>query len=244
MIRIRNLKVGFGDQVVLDGIDLDIRENETTVVVGSSGSGKTVLMKTIEGLFHPWEGEILIDGENLFTLDRRGKKRVRQKLSMLFQGAALLDSMNVFQNVALPMVEHSKLSSEEIEALVQEKLTLVGLPDVNDKMPSELSGGMKKRVGLARAIIREPKYIIYDEPTTGLDPIIATDIVGLIHKLNKTLEITSIVITHDLYCIEQVAERVVMLHAGKIVFDGSHEEFKSSGIPEVITFRTIQKVDC
>ncbi len=240
MIEVRDLTIGFGDTPVLDGISLAIKESETTVIVGASGSGKTVLMKTIEGLFHPWKGEILIDDENFFNLDRRGKKRVRQKLSMLFQGAALLDSMNVFQNIALPLVEHSKLSHEEIEQKVHEKLTLVGLADIDSRMPAELSGGMKKRVGLARAIIREPKYIIYDEPTTGLDPIIATEIVALIKKLRQTLNITSIVITHDLYCIDQVAERVVMLHEGHIVFDGTYEQFKSSKVPEVVRFLTIQ----
>ncbi len=240
MIEIRNLSVGFGDRPVLDGISFDIRENETTVIVGASGSGKTVLMKTIEGLFQPWSGSILIDGENFFELDRKGRKQLRQKLSMLFQGAALLDSMNAFQNIALPLVEHSSLSDDEIERLVHEKLDLVGLRDVDSKMPSELSGGMRKRVGLARAIIREPKYIIYDEPTTGLDPIIATEIVSLIRKLEQSLKITSIVITHDLYCIDRIAERVVMLHEGHIAFDGTYDEFKSSDKPAVVRFRTIQ----
>ena len=240
MIEIRNLSVGFGDRPVLDGISFDIRENETTVVVGASGSGKTVLMKTIEGLFQPWAGTILIDGENFFELDRKGRKQMRQKLSMLFQGAALLDSMNAFQNIALPLVEHSSLSDDYVQRLVHEKLDLVGLRDVDSKMPSELSGGMRKRVGLARAIIREPKYIIYDEPTTGLDPIIATEIVSLIRKLEQSLKITSIVITHDLYCIDRIAERVIMLHEGHIAFDGTYDEFKSSDKPEVVRFRTIQ----
>ncbi len=241
MIEIRNLSIGFQDIPVLKGLSFDIRENETTVIVGASGSGKTVLMKTIEGLYQPWSGEILIDGENFFVLDRKGRKNLRQKLSMLFQGAALLDSMNVYQNIALPLIEHSDLSEEEIERLVHEKLDLVGLQDVDSRLPSELSGGMKKRVGLARAIIREPKYIIYDEPTTGLDPIIATEIVSLIRKLEQTLKITSIVITHDLYCIDRIAERVIMLHDGHVAFDGTYEQFKSSDTPEVVRFRTIQE---
>jgi phospholipid/cholesterol/gamma-HCH transport system ATP-binding protein len=225
VIEIKGLTISFDGETVLENIDLDIRKNEITTIVGQSGCGKSVLMKTIEGLINPETGTVLVDGKNIFSLSRKELNSSRRKLAMLFQGAALLDSLNVYQNVALPLMEHSKLSEDKILVLVTDKLKLLGLIDILDKMPSELSGGMKKRVALARAIITQPEYIIYDEPTTGLDPIIAAEIVELILKLHNNFAVTSIIITHDLNCIRKIKGRIAMIHDKKIVFDGTYNDF-------------------
>jgi len=225
MIEIKNLSVSFSEQEILKNINLTIRENQITIVVGQSGTGKSVLMKCIEGLIEPVEGSIIIDEVDLFTLNKQELNETRKKMAMLFQGSALLDSLNVYQNVALPLIEHTDLSEGAILKEVKEKLELVGLKDVLTKMPSELSGGMKKRVALARAIILKPKYIIYDEPTTGLDPIIAEEISTLILKLQKQYDIASIIITHDMNCIRKIKGNVAMIHDKKIVFDGTFNDF-------------------
>ncbi len=225
MIEIIGLTINFDGETVLENIDLDIRKNEITTIVGQSGCGKSVLMKTIEGLIIPETGTVLVDESNIFSLSRKELNSTRRKLAMLFQGAALLDSLNVYQNVALPLMEHSKLAEDNILALFKVKLKLLGLLDVLDKLPSELSGGMKKRVALARAIIMQPEYIIYDEPTTGLDPIIAAEIIELILKLHNNFSITSIIITHDLNCIRKIKGRIAMIHDKKIVFDGTYSDF-------------------
>lgn len=225
MIEIKGLTISFDGETVLENIDLDIRKNEITTIVGQSGCGKSVLMKTIEGLITPETGTVSVDGNNIFSLSRKELNSTRRKLAMLFQGAALLDSLNVYQNIALPLMEHSKLSEDKILVLVTDKLKLLGLIDVLDKMPSELSGGMKKRVALARAIIMQPEYIIYDEPTTGLDPIIANEIIELILKLHNNFAVTSIIITHDLNCIRKIKGRIAMIHEKKIVFDGTYNDF-------------------
>ena len=236
MIEIKDLTISFDDKIVLDNINLNIRKGEMTTIVGQSGCGKSVLMKAIEALIIPRSGEILIDGTDLFSLSRKELNLTRRKITMLFQGAALLDSLNVYQNVALPLKEHTKLSEKEILKLVEEKLELVGLIDLHKKMPSELSGGMKKRVALARAIILQPDYIIYDEPTTGLDPIIAEEITQLMLKLHNNYEVTSIIITHDRGCIGKVMGNIAMIHNKKIVFDGKYEEFINSDLEIVKNF--------
>ena len=236
MIEIKDLTISFDDKIVLDSINLNIRKNEMTTIVGQSGCGKSVLMKAIEALIIPRSGEILIDGTDLFSLSRKELNLTRRKITMLFQGAALLDSLNVYQNVALPLKEHTNLSEKEILKLVEEKLELVGLIDLHKKMPSELSGGMKKRVALARAIILQPDYIIYDEPTTGLDPIIAEEITQLMLKLHNNYEVTSIIITHDRGCIGKVKGNIAMIHNKKIVFDGKYEEFINSDLEIVKNF--------
>ncbi len=225
MIEIKDLTIKFGDQVILEKINLNILENQITIIVGQSGTGKSVLMKCIEGLIQPAEGSITIDDKNLSTLNKQQLNAVRKNMAMLFQGSALLDSLNVYQNVALPLIEHTDLSEDTILNEVTEKLELVGLKDILTKMPSELSGGMKKRVALARAIILQPKYIIYDEPTTGLDPIIADDISTLILKLHSQYDIASIIITHDLDCIRKIKGNIAMIHDKKIVFDGTFADF-------------------
>ena len=239
MIKIKNLTVSFENETVLENINLTIPENEITVIVGESGCGKTVLMKTVEGLFQPDSGEILIDEIDIFSRKRKELQKIRQKMAMLFQSSALLDSYNVFQNVALPLFEHTKKSEKEITQIVKEKLKLVGLENILTKMPSELSGGMKKRVALARAIILQPKYMIYDEPTTGLDPSISSEITGLILKMQRTLKITSIVVTHDLDCIDKIANRIIMLHQKKIIFDGKYDDFKNANQKEIRKFLRI-----
>lgn len=225
MIKIKDLTINFDEHIVLQDIDLQIPKHKITSIVGQSGCGKTVLVKAIEGLIKPRKGSILIDEEELSQQNREGLKRIRRKIAMLFQGAALLDSLNVFQNVALPLIEHSQLSYPQIVEAVKNKLELVGLAGIYEKMPDELSGGMKKRVALARAIILQPEYIIYDEPTTGLDPIIAEEITQLILKLHQNYKITSIVISHDLNCIRKLQSRLAMIHDKKIIFDGEFADF-------------------
>ena len=225
MIEIKNLSISFSDQEILKNINFTISENKITIIVGQSGTGKSVLMKCIEGLIEPDEGSIIIDEKNIYTLNKPELNEIRKKMAMLFQGSALLDSLNVYQNVALPLIEHTELSEAEILEEVTDKLELVGLKDVLTKMPSELSGGMKKRVALARAIILKPKYIIYDEPTTGLDPIIANEISNLILKLQDQYNIASIIITHVMDCIRKIKGHIMMIHEKKIVFDGTYSDF-------------------
>ena len=225
MIEIKNPSISFSDQEILKNINFTISENKITIIVGQSGTGKSVLMKCIEGLIEPDEGSIIIDEKNIYTLNKPELNETRKMMAMLFQGSALLDSLNVYQNVALPLIEHTELSEAEILEEVTDKLELVGLKDVLTKMPSELSGGMKKRVALARAIILKPKYIIYDEPTTGLDPIIANEISNLILKLQDQYNIASVIITHDMDCIRKIKGHIMMIHEKKIVFDGTYSDF-------------------
>ncbi|MDP8210443.1 MAG: ATP-binding cassette domain-containing protein [Candidatus Stygibacter australis] len=227
MIQIKNVSISFDKQVVLENISFDINDKETILVVGQSGCGKSVLMKIIAGLLIPDSGKVIIDGKQLVESSKPDAIKIRQNLAMLFQGSALLDSMNVFQNVALPLFEHTKLSHQEIEKLVKEKLALVGLTDILHRMPAELSGGMKKRVAFARAIITNPQYIIYDEPTTGLDPVMASEIISLISKLHHTHSTATVIVTHDLYCIEKISGRIVMLADNNIIFDGNYNNYKN-----------------
>ena len=228
MIQIKDVSISFDQQPVLENISFDINNNETILVVGQSGCGKSVLMKIIAGLLIPDRGSVIIEGRQLTKSNKKDAIKIRQNLAMLFQGSALLDSMNVFQNVSLPLFEHTKLTHQEIEKLVKEKLSLVGLTDILHRMPAELSGGMKKRVAFARAIITNPQYIIYDEPTTGLDPVIASEIINLISKLHHTHSTTTVIVTHDLYCIKQISGRIVMLADKNIIFDGSYDDYKNA----------------
>ncbi len=243
MIEIKNLTVGFGDMIVLDEVTLTIPNHKTTVIIGRSGSGKSVLMKTVEGLFHPMQGQVFIDGVDIHAVKDDELFNTRRLLAMLFQGAALFDSLNVFQNVALPLVEHTNKKLDEINLLVEEKLHMVGLSGIMDKMPSELSGGMRKRIALARAIILEPEYVIYDEPTTGLDPVSATEIIDLIISLQEKCNVTSIIITHDLDCIRRTGEHIAMLHGSKLIFTGTYAEIIKSSIPEVRAFFNSNNVE-
>ncbi|MFL5247815.1 MAG: ABC transporter ATP-binding protein, partial [Myxococcales bacterium] len=192
MIDVRDLYKSFGGNQVLKGIDIQMMPGTTTVVLGGSGSGKTVLMKHIMGLFKPDKGEVIVDGENISTMDRQELSRFRTRMGMVFQSAALFDSMTVGDNVAFPLREHTKLSEEEIREKVKDKLAIVDLIGVEEKFPAELSGGMRKRVGLARAIIRDPKIVLYDEPTTGLDPLTTESVDDMIIGARQKLGVTSV----------------------------------------------------
>lgn len=239
MIEIQRLKKSFKKQVVLNGLDLVVPKGKITVIIGPSGCGKTVLLRHIIGLIHPDEGTVVVDGVDITSLDVKDLTEFRRRFGMLFQNAALFDSLTVFENVAFPLVESMRGRREKvgnIKQLVEDKLRLVGLPDISHKMPSELSGGMKKRVGLARAIILEPSIMLYDEPTTGLDPIMAIAIDNLILSMQRKLNITSIVISHDLNSSVRVADQVSMLHGGKIIESAPPPAFMRSANPVVRDF--------
>jgi phospholipid/cholesterol/gamma-HCH transport system ATP-binding protein len=235
-IRVTNLHKSFGEKHVLKGCDLEVREGESMVVIGGSGSGKTVLIKCIIGLIQPDRGEIYIDQQEITALNERRMNEIRKKFGMLFQGGALFDSMRIWENVGFGLRQHTHLNHEEIRRVVSEKLRLVGLKDIEDLMPSELSGGMKKRVSLARAIAMEPEILLYDEPTTGLDPIMADAINELIVQMRERLKVTSVAITHDMKSAYQIADRIAMLYQGKIVEVGTPEEIRNSSNPIVQQF--------
>ena len=226
MLKIKNLSIKFENEYILENLSLDIEENISTIIAGKSGSGKSVLVHCIERLLSPEKGEIILDGQNIFSLSNKEMKELRKtKLTMLFQNSALFDSYNVYQNIAFPLFEHTKFPEKIILEKVKESLELVGLSNVLSKMPSELSGGMQKRVALARAIILKPKYIIYDEPTTGLDSQTSNDIINLINKIKTSGNFTSIIITHDLNCIEKTADKVALLENKKIAYYGDKETY-------------------
>ncbi len=236
IISLKNIHKRFGMQVVLDGISLDVEAGSCLVVLGPSGTGKSVLLKHLVGLLKPDRGQVYFEGQRIDELSERQMVEVRRNFGFLFQMSALFDSSNNIDNVAFPLVEHTQLPAEEIRAIAQQKLEMVGLPDVALKMPAELSGGMKKRVALARAIAMNPKVILYDEPTTGLDPIRSDVINELILKLQRELQVTSIVVTHDMNSAFKVADRIVMLHEGKIRFDGNQDEIQKYPDPVVKRF--------
>ncbi len=249
VIDIQGLKKAFGGRPVLCGVDLEVPEGKTVVVLGLSGSGKSTLLKHIIGLLKPDEGRILLEGTDLCCLTPRELEAIRWRFGMVFQNAALLQSLSVGDNVALPLVERRRMmhrserlehaeeiSDDAIRARVSEKLTLVGLGGAEEKMPSELSGGMRKRAGLARAIVHEPKLLLYDEPTTGLDPIIANHVDDLIIRMREKLGVSSIVISHDIEGAMRVADTVALLHEGVIIERGSPEEVSASADPTVRQF--------
>ncbi len=236
MISVRDLYKSFGDHHVLCGVNLDVEEGTTCVILGGSGSGKTVLMKHIIGLLKPDRGQVFVDGEDVVPLNDLELERVRRKFGMVFQGAALFDSMTVGENVAFPLREHSKLSESEMRKRVEEKLAIVGLHEVADKFPAELSGGMRKRVGLARAIVRDPKIVLYDEPTTGLDPITTDYVDEMILTAKVKLGVTSLVISHDVASSFKVADQIAFLSDGKIVAHSPPAELRASTHPVVKLF--------
>lgn len=236
MIQLKNLHKNFAGQKVLDGVNLDIPEGTITVILGRSGTGKSVLLKHIIGLLRADSGQVLIDNKDLMNMSDFELYECRKKFGMLFQNAALFDSLNVFENVAFPLREHSKFSEAEIADLVKEKLALVGLFNVDHKMPSELSGGMRKRVGLARAIALSPKIILYDEPTTGLDPLMTDSVNHLILETQKKLNVTSVVISHDIESTFFLADKIAMLYEGKIIEQSPPDEFRKSTHPFVKQF--------
>ncbi len=229
MIHIENLWKCFGDKEVLRGLNLHIPRGETSIVIGRSGCGKSVLLKLVTGLMKPDGGEIRIDGEEISNL--KDLNRIRRKIGMLFQSAALFDSMTVEENVGFMLSQHSSLSKREIEGIVAEKLHLVDLDGVQRLKPAELSGGMRKRVGLARAIAYNPEVILYDEPTTGLDPITGSEINRLIQDLHAKLKVTSVVVTHDMDSAFSVGTRMAMIHAGQVIASGSLAEIQKIDNP-------------
>ena len=228
MIDIYGLSKSFDDHKVLDHVDLTIQTGETMVIIGRSGCGKSVLLKHIIRLLKPDEGQVTIDGADVTQLSGRALDELRLKFGMLFQNAALFDSMTVFENVAFPLQEHTTLTPEAIRQRVQECLQLVGLEGVDERFPSELSGGMRKRVGLARALAMSPQIVLYDEPTTGVDPIMGDIINDLIIALRDRLKVTSVVVTHDMRSADKVADRIAMLYNGGIVEVGSPQQIRDS----------------
>lgn len=228
MIEIKGLCKSFKGVPVLNGLDLVIEDDQTMTVIGPSGCGKSVLLKHILGLLHPDSGSIIIDGEDITHYSEKQFYHVREKFGMLFQAAALFESLTVLDNVGLWLKEHTKTPEGEIQAKAEKILGMVGLRQIGDKRPSELSGGMKKRVGLARAIVNDPRYVLYDEPTTGLDPIMSDIITDLILNVRKELKNTAVVVTHDMASVYKVADRIAMMHQGKIVFLGTPEEIKNT----------------
>jgi phospholipid/cholesterol/gamma-HCH transport system ATP-binding protein len=238
MITLRNVHKSFGSQKVLDGLDLDIPDGKITAIIGPSGEGKSVLIKHLIGLLQPDSGQIEVDGESILDLRRSELNRIREKFGMLFQNVALFDSMTVFENVAFPLEEKTKLSKEEIRAKVLTALEDVGLKNIEHKYPDELSGGMKKRVGLARAVVLSPKIILFDEPTTGLDPIIKRAIHQLIKDTHAKFGFTAVVVSHEIPEIFDVAQNVAMLFRGKILQHGTPDDIKNSTHPAIRQFIT------
>lgn len=237
MIEIVDLHKTFGENKVLTGINLTVPAGSTCVILGGSGSGKTVLMKHMIGLLRPDSGQVIIDGEDIVPLGVDGLQRVRNKFGMVFQAAALFDSMTVFENVAFPLREHTRLSEDELHAKVREKLDLMGLRrEVESKFPSDLSGGMRKRVGLARAVVLDPKIVLYDEPTTGLDPITTDYVDEMILAAQKGLGVTSVVISHDISSAFNVADQIAFLSKGVIVANGPPAQLRESEHPAVKVF--------
>lgn len=235
-IKLVDVHKSFGQKKVLTGVNLEIYESETIVVIGQSGSGKSVLLKHIIGLMKPDRGHIYVDGQDITVLSEEERMKMSRKFGMLFQGAALFDSLNVAENVAFGLRRHTSLSENEIREVVKASLERVGLRGVEHLLPFELSGGMKKRVGLARAIAYNPEIILYDEPTTGLDPIRADAINSLILRLKKDLCVTSVVITHDMNSTYKIADRIAMLYDGRIIEIGTPEEIRNSPNPVVQQF--------
>jgi len=236
MITIRNLHKRFGSLEVLAGVDLEIDKGQSIVVIGQSGCGKSVLLKHVVALLRPDEGSVKVDGQDIFELRHHELMEFRKRVGVLFQFGALFDSMTVAENVGFGLRESLRLKKGRIEEIVHEKLSMVGLADIGDKMPSDISGGMKKRVALARAIAADPEIVLYDEPTTGLDPITGAMINELIVDANEKLNVTSIAVTHDMRSAFHIGDRIVMLFDGKVIWDGTPEEIRQADNEHVRQF--------
>jgi phospholipid/cholesterol/gamma-HCH transport system ATP-binding protein len=236
MIEVRDIHKSFGAQKVLDGVSFTIRQGDSVVIIGRSGCGKSVLLKHLVGLLKPDSGQVLIDGQDIACLNERQLLKVRRKFGMLFQSAALFDSMTVAENIGFLLTREGKTTPAEIEARIKDVLELVELPGIQHKKPSELSGGMRKRVGLARAIIYKPEIILYDEPTTGLDPVVSDSIDLLILRVCQLTKVTSIVVTHDTRSMRRVGQKILMLVGGKVYTEGTPEEVFSATDPVIHRF--------
>jgi len=236
VIELRGVYKSFGTLKVLGGVDLKLRSGETNVVIGASGTGKSVLLKHIVGLLKPDRGEVYFQGQRIDDESERKLSKVRRNFGFLFQLSALFDSMTAGENIAFPIREHAHKSETEINRIVRDKLRLVGLEGIQDRMPAELSGGQKKRVALARALALDPNVILYDEPTTGLDPIRADVINELILKLKNELGVTGVVVTHDMNSVYKIADRVIMLYGGRFIFDGTCDQIRRCEDPRIKRF--------
>ncbi len=238
VIQLIDVHKSFGENHVLRGVQLEVRRGETMVIIGGSGSGKSVILKHIIGLMRPDRGRVLVEGRDLAQLSEHALDEVRKKFGMLFQAAALFDSLSVWENVGFALSQQTGQTASDIRRAAAEKLALVGLPGVEDRMPADLSGGMKKRVGLARALAMEPEILLYDEPTTGLDPIMADAINELILEMKNRLQVTGVAITHDMTSAYKISDRIAMLFQGGILEVGTPEEIKNSRNPIVHQFVT------
>jgi len=236
MIELINIHKSFGSQIVLNGLNLSVPAGKTTAVIGPSGEGKSVLLKHIIGLLQPDQGDVLVEGRSIVGLRRSHLNQVREKFAMVFQNAALFDSMTVYENIAFPLEEKTELDRDEISVRVATALQEVGLKEVNQKYPDELSGGMKKRVGLARALLLQPQIVLFDEPTTGLDPVIRRAIHQLIKETQAKFGFTAVIVSHDIPDIFEVAHFVAMLYQGEILQFGTPEEIQASSHPVVRQF--------
>lgn len=236
MIEIIDLHKSFGKNHVLQGVNLKVDRGESMVVMGGSGSGKTILIKHIIRLLRPDSGKVIVDGRDMAELNEKELYKMRKRFGMLFQSAALFDSLSVWENVGFALLRERQMKESDVKKIAIEELKVVGLTGVEDLMPSELSGGMKKRVGLARAIIHNPEILLYDEPTTGLDPILANTIGDLILELKKRLSVTSVTITHDIQAAYKIADRIAMLFKGRIIETGRPDEIKDTTNPVVRQF--------
>jgi phospholipid/cholesterol/gamma-HCH transport system ATP-binding protein len=236
MIKLVDLHKSFRGQKVLNGVDIEIEEGKTTVIIGRSGGGKSVLLKHIIGLLKPDSGQVLIEGVDITKQDEHELNETRKKFGMLFQEAALFDSMTVGENVAFPLREHTSMTEKEIRETVADRLRSVGLTGVESKIPSELSGGMRKRVGLARAIAMRPQIVLFDEPTTGLDPVMTEAINRLIVDTQRNFNLTCVVISHDIQSIFEIGHRIAMLYEGKIIENGTPDEVRASKNPVTVQF--------
>lgn len=236
MIQLKNVSKIFDGKKALDNINMEIRDGETLAIIGGSGSGKSTLLRLLIGLIQPTSGEILINGEDIGRMSEDELQRIRLRMGMVFQYSALFDSMTVGENVAFGLVEHTDYSKKKIEAIVREKLNLVGLDNVEHLMPNELSGGMKKRVSLARAIAVDPEIIFYDEPSSGLDPIMTAKIDELITSTQRAMKVTSVVVTHDMASACRIADRIAMIYEGKLIAVDTAERFQEIQDPRVQAF--------
>jgi phospholipid/cholesterol/gamma-HCH transport system ATP-binding protein len=236
MIRVVDLHKKFGAQPVLRGVNLELESGKITTIIGGSGSGKTVLLKHLNALLRPDCGSVWVDDKDITRLGERALNTVRQKFGVIFQGAALLDSMTIYDNVAFPLREKTKLSEDEIKKRSEARLAQVGLEGMGYKYPAEVSGGMKKRAGLARALVTEPEIVLFDEPTTGLDPLLGKSIHDLIRRMHETFKFTGVIVSHDIPEVFRISDRVAMLAGGVIVEVGPTEEFIASKKPQVRQF--------
>jgi len=236
IVELKDIHKSFDSKKVHTGINLSIKQGENITVLGGSGSGKSVLLKEITGLIKPDMGDVIIEHENTVPMDEADLVHVRKKMGMLFQGAALFDSLTVAENIAYPLRESSNFTEDDIKKVVSTNLELVGLEGIEDKLPSDLSGGMRKRVGLARAMAMNPKILLYDEPTTGLDPPNTSRINNLIRDMQKKFGITGVIITHDVKSAFEISDRIAFLHRGKIIFEGTVDEAQNSDIELLMDF--------